>query len=62
MASEDSIDWEPETLRALPLAVFRDNYRRYRIPDPAAKSAMQPMTSRDTHQPGRKTVFWFDWM
>ncbi len=26
--SEDSIDWEPETLRALPLAMFRDNYRR----------------------------------
>jgi ParB-like chromosome segregation protein Spo0J len=44
--TEDPLDWEPETVRALPLAVFRDNYRRYRIPDPAAESAMTRSLAR----------------
>ena len=38
--SQDLIDWEPATVRAVPLTAFGESYRRYRVPDAAAEGAV----------------------
>lgn len=38
--SEDLVDWEPTTVRAVPLTAFGESYRRYRVPDASAEGAV----------------------
>ena len=45
-ASEDLIDWEPATVRAVPLTTFGESYRRYRVPDASGEGAVMRSMGR----------------
>jgi ParB-like chromosome segregation protein Spo0J len=42
----DASDWEPGSVRAVPLAQFGERYRRYRLPDEVAEGALQRSLER----------------